>query len=144
MFRSLLGIIAAGAILTAPMSSGAASNPFIGTWQASAVVPGAGGMKMAVTIQIVFTPQGTYSELDRSYVGLTQETGNYLLMANNILRLVVTNWSPKQQCIPPTGCVPIRKPTGSALQYKFTSATAFLAHDVTFGNGMTLTYHRVQ
>lgn len=101
-------------------------------------------MKMAVTIQIVFTPQGTYSELDRSYVGLTQETGNYLLMANNILRLVVTNWSPKQQCIPPTGCVPIRKPTGSALQYKFTSATAFLAHDVTFGNGMTLTYHRVQ
>ena len=94
MLRSLLGFLVAGTILGMPAASGAATNPFIGTWQTSAVVSGAGGMKMAVTIQIVFTPQGTYSELDRSYAGATQETGKYLLMANNILRLVVTNWAP--------------------------------------------------
>jgi hypothetical protein len=149
MRRGLLGLIAASAILMMPLASGAAMNLFIGTWQASTIVTGAGGMKLNFTVQIVFMPNGTYSELDRGtnniYNMLTQETGNYLLMAPNTLRLVVVNWSPKQQCgIVGQGCVPIRKPPGSALRYRFTSANSFVAQDVTFGNGTTLTYHRLQ
>jgi hypothetical protein len=106
-------------------------------------------MRMNVTIQIVFSPQGTYSELDgvknSLYNMMTHETGNYLLLAPNTLRLVVNNWDPKQQCgIVGQGCVPIRKPPGSALRYRFTSPTTFVAQDVTFGNGPTVTYRKIQ
>jgi len=148
MPRILLGFVAAFAMLALPATSGAASNSFIGTWQTTTVMTGAGGMKMQVTIQIVFSPQGTYSELDHAgsniYNMMTRETGNYLLLAPNTLRLVVTNWDPKQQCgIVGQGCVPIRKPPGSALRYRFTSATTFTAQDVTFGNGPTVTYRKI-
>jgi hypothetical protein len=149
MSRLLLGIIAAVALLATPAAPAAAANPFVGTWQTTTSVVGAGGMRMNVTIQIVFSPQGTYSELDHAtsniYNMMTRETGNYLLLAPNTLRLVVTNWNPKQQCgIVGQGCVPIRKPPGSALRYKFTSATTFTAQDVTFGNGPTVTYRKIQ
>ena len=149
MKRIVLALLASFALQAAPVSSGAASNPFVGTWQTTNVITGAGGMQMQMTTQIVFLPNGTYSELDhatsRVYNMMTQEVGNYLLLAPNTLRLVVTNWQPKQQCgIVGQGCVPIKMPPGSALKYKFTSATTFVAQDVTFGNGPTITYRRIK
>jgi hypothetical protein len=142
MFRKTLRLFCLLASL-AILPASAASNPFIGTWQTQTMASG-----ISLTIQIVFSPQGTYSELDNGLSPtaghmMTKETGTYGMSAPSTLRLNVINWSPKQQCLAPSGCVPIRKPPGTTYHYKFTSATTFSAQDVTFGNGPTLTYHRI-
>jgi hypothetical protein len=143
MQRNVLGLIGAVAILLMPTISGAASNPFIGTWQTSTTAAG-----IRLTINLVLNPQGGYSELDQGVSPtagkmVTQETGTYNLLAPSSLRLNVVNWSPKVQCIPPGGCHPIRKPPGTTYRYRFLNANTFTAQDVTFGNGPTLTYRRI-
>jgi hypothetical protein len=148
MHRRVLGLIGAVALLFTPAISGAASNPFIGTWQTTTSAAG-----IQLTINLVLNPQGGYSELDQGYSPtagkmVTRETGTYNVMAPNVLRLNVINWDPKVQCLPGSGaaggCVPIRKPPGTTYRYRFTSANTFTAQDVTFGNnGPTLTYRKI-
>ena len=130
-----------------PTISGAASNPFIGSWQTATTVAG-----IQLTIQLVMNPQGGYSELDRGYSRtsgqmLTRETGTYRLIAPNLLRLNVQDWEPKEQCLPGSngagGCHVIQKPPGTTYRYRFTSRNTFTVQDATFGNGPTLTYHRI-
>jgi len=147
MRRHVLGLFGAVAILLTPAISGAASNPFVGTWQTSTTQMG-----IQLTIQLVLNPQGGYSELDRGYSRtagqmMTRETGTYRLIAPNLLRLDVQNWEPKQQCLPGSngagGCHVIQKPPGVTYRYKFTSRNTFTVQDITFGNGPRLTYRRI-
>jgi hypothetical protein len=142
MPRYVLGLIGAVAILLTPTISGAASNPFVGSWKTTTTVAG-----IRLTISLVLNPQGAYSELDDGLSPISgrlmsRVTGRYILIGANTLRLNPVNWDPKLQCLPPSGCHPIRKPPGTTYRYKFVSRNTFTAQDVTFGNGPTLTYHR--
>ncbi len=141
MIHRTLAILGLLSLVAIPATG--ATNPFIGTWQATTVTSG-----VRLTIQLVLNPQGGFSELDQGISSgnrmITQETGTYALFAPNTLRLNVLNWQPKVQCMAPSGCFPIRKPPGTTYRYRFTSATTFMAQDVTFGNGPIFIYHRIQ
>lgn len=131
-------------VLFAPLTANGATS-IAGHWFGGGVASG-----MRFTSDLVLIPTGTYTELITVYspvsgVIKTQRMGNWGWLSNGRLRLTVTNWEPKQQCLAPSGCFPIRKPPGSAYLVRYTSATTAIFTDVTFGKASgTVNYRRAR
>ena len=134
--RYFLGATLFCSLLISPAPPAQAANTLVGHWVGFVV-----GTRY--TADLVIDNRGRYTELTKAGTLMTQRMGKWLILPNGLLRFTVTDWQPKQQCLPPSGCFPIRMPPGSAYQYRFTSSNAVLFTDVTFGKAAgTISYRR--
>ena len=138
MIRCILGTVLLSATLSGLLQPATAANSLVGTWRGFAVANG-----MRLQSDLVLDSRGRFTELTRTGSLMSQRMGKWLILPNGNLRLTVIDWAPKQQCVAPSGCFPIRMPPGSQYRVRFTSPNTALFTDVTFGRATgTITYRR--
>ena len=138
MLRAWLGVFAILALIVATWQPAPAANSLVGHWIGYVFITGA-----RYDVDLVLDTHGHYTELTSMGSLQSQRIGDWFKLPNGNLRMTVTDWEPKTQCLPPSGCFPIRKPPGSQYRVHFTSANTALFTDVTFGRvAGTITYTR--
>jgi hypothetical protein len=132
--KRTLSLLAAAASLFLLVAVPANANTFVGTWRGSTMVNGA-----MLYSSLVLEPTGHFNELDRMGTLMSEQTGTWSVV-RGMLYLHVEDWAPKEQCLPTTGCVPIRMPPGSLYRVRWLSANVIRCQDVNLGG--TITYRR--
>ncbi len=120
----------------------AQNNPFVGVWQAQYNDPNFG----PVSVEMVFQPNGLYSQTTRTYSSLIYIPGSYGVVQRGLLRLVIDqrNVYPKETC-GPLGCDPIRYPEGETHNYSFPNANTLVMHlAMCAPDQCIITYRRVK
>ncbi|MGB7769233.1 MAG: hypothetical protein WBN22_10330 [Verrucomicrobiia bacterium] len=132
MLRNALAITL---FLTTLSAADAQQNPFVGGWRSIVVTNG-----MEITISLVMRPDMRFSEQEASYVGVTTQTGTYVVNAGE-LTLNIEDWQPKtHEVYHPTGTTggyytdePSPQPPGGTYQVQFLSANRMVMREVNFG-----------
>ncbi len=132
--RNSLVALAAALALAAIAWQPAQAYSLVGTWRGSVMVNGA-----VMVSSLVLEGNGRFNELDRAGSLMSEQTGTWQIVGG-LLHLTVLDWQPKEQCLPTTGCLPIRQPPGSLYRVQWLSANVIRCQDVNFGG--SITYYR--
>ena len=124
-----------------PLNSGQPQNSLAGQWR---------GVLKGITLTIVIQANGQYTQTTQSGTLMTEQSGQYTLVAPNTIIFSVTNWAPKSMQVyhpyPSGGGYYTEEPTtvppGGTDSYVFKGAnTVVLTDQMTHGS---ITMTRVQ
>ena len=116
----------------------------VGSWRGATTM----GCFGEVSVEFVFSPNGTYSELTAfnelncvPTSGLIHNTGNYEVVPSlGVIKLTNIDTEPKEQCLPGGGCVPLATVTSDALAYTMPDSNTLT---LSCGHGCVITHTRV-
>ncbi len=135
MRRSIVGLLLAVGML-APTVAAADQNPYVGTWEGTIKV---GGIR--VLAHLALKPNRTYHEELHYGEMVNEDSGHYAVVGDDVLRLVPTDWNPKEQCVSGPECVPVHKPPIATYQAHLAWPNTLTLRDP--HNKSTVVYHRV-
>jgi hypothetical protein len=118
-----------------------AQNSLTGKWSTAVQVNG-----QSITIESVYSPQGSYSEVTRAGTLATSQSGTFVFKDGTLTR-TVKDWEPKRQWIvdatPGTGHYEnTAQPPGGVYRVTFTNPDTAVFTDVNFHG--TATFHRAK
>lgn len=136
----LKAVTAACCVILATATANAQQSSFVGTWQTTIY---------GMTDTLMIGPNGQYTETAMGPGGLTQETGFYTLMGQNIISFRPVDWNPKTKSVyHGTGSVggyvtqePVAPPPGNTCEYQF-NGPGLLMMQCQNVPGVTITYQR--
>src|SRR5260370_5302473 len=105
----------------------AAQNPFVrfaGSWMGVETFKN----DLKVSVELLMSADGRYGERVKFNGKSSTNVGHYTV-EKNVVKLVITDWNPKEQCGYGT-CIPIAKPVDTSYRVLFSGANTMTFEDV--------------
>jgi hypothetical protein len=97
--------------------SAAQKDPLSGTWRGTSLLKGAS----PINIDLILRSDGHYAERTKYNGGKSVTFGRYAVVSKNLIRFMVDDWEPRQDCSKPAPCDRIPKPPD--FEYHVTALT---------------------